>query len=220
MNYISHLNAVFDRFNDDKRLNTTHISLYMALFYYWNLNRFPSEFYINKHEIMQLSKIGSNPTYHRCLTQMTTWKYFKYLPSHNPYKGSRIKMSIFDTTTKQVKTKFETGSEQVVTSNTNINKQIENIDKLSLPKNENEVLIFFKKKKWSLVEGKKFFNHYKSIGWKLGGKIEIIDWHSKAENWMLRAKEIKDKDDSSYKDYSKNRDYLKTSKIKDYGQPL
>lgn len=220
MNYISHLNTVFDRFNNDKRLNTTHISLYMALFYYWNLNRFPSEFYINKHEIMQLSKIGSNPTYHRCLTQMTTWKYFKYMPSHNPYKGSRIKMSVFDTASKQVKTKFETSSEQVVTSNTNINKQIENIDKLSLPQNENEVLIFFKKKKWSLVEGKKFFNHYKSIGWKLGGKIEIIDWQSKAENWMLRAEEIKDKDASSNKDYSKNRDYLKTSKIKDYGQPL
>lgn len=220
MNYISHLNVVFDKFNNDKRLNTTHISLYMALFYYWNLNRFPSEFYINKHEIMQLSKIGSNPTYHRCLTQMTTWKYFKYMPSHNPYKGSRIKMSIFDTTTKQVKTKFETSSEQVVTSNTNINKQIENIDKLSLPQNENEVLIFFKKRKWSLVEGKKFFNHYKSIGWKLGGKIEIINWHSKAENWMLRAEEIKDKNTSSNKNYSVNRDYLKTSKIKDYGQPL
>ncbi|WP_417371613.1 hypothetical protein [Gelidibacter japonicus] len=220
MNYISHLNAVFDKFNNDKRLNTTHVSLYMALFYYWNLNRFPSEFYINKHEIMQLSKIGSNPTYHRCMTQMTSWKYFKYLPSHNPYKGSRIRMSIFDTTTKQVRTKFETSSEQVVTPNINSNKQIENIDKLSLPKNENEVLIFFKKKKWSLVEGKKFFNHYKSIGWKLGGKIEIIDWHSKAENWMLRAEEIKDKDASSNKNYARNRDYLKTSKIKDYGQPL
>ena len=147
MNYISHLNTILEKFSNDDKLNATHISLYMALFHHWNLYRFPKEFYINKQEIMKLSKIGSNPTYHRCMKEMTAWKYFKYMSSHNPYKGSKIRMSIFDSTTEQVKTKYETSSEQVITTNTNINKQIENIDKLSLPKNENEVLIFFKKKK-------------------------------------------------------------------------
>lgn len=218
MNYISHLNTVFDKFNTDKNLNATHISLYMALFYYWNLNRFPDEFYINKQEIMQLSKIGSNPTYHRCLKQMDFLKYFKYMPSHNPYKGSKIEMTIFDPTTIQAKPKYKTGRELVLTSNTNSNKQIENIDKLSLPKNEDEVLMFFKEKKWSLLEGKKFYNYYKSIGWKSGGKIEITDWHSKAEIWMLKANEIKES--SAKKSNPRNRDYLKTSKTKDYDQPL
>lgn len=218
MNYISHLNAVFDRFNTDRNLNATHISLYMALFYYWNIHRFPLEFYVNKQEIMQLSKIGSNPTYHRCLKEMTAWKYFRYIPSHNPYKGSQIKMSIFGTTSTQVEDEHETTKEQVATSTINVIKQIENIDKLSLPKNEDEVLMFFKEKKWSLLEGKKFYNYYKSIGWKSGGKIEITDWHSKAEIWMLKANEIKES--SAKKSNPRNRDYLKTSKTKDYDQPL
>ena len=218
MNYITHLNAVFQKFNADQRLNTTHISLYMALFYYWNINRFPYEFYINKQEIMQLSKIGSNPTYHRCLNQMTNWKYFKYLPSHHPQKGSKIKMLIFGTTTVQVANKLETSGEQAVTSNTNNKKQIEKINKIELPINENEVLIFFKENGWPNIEAKKFFNHYKSIGWKLGGKIEIVDWHSKAENWNLKAEEIKVSMQKT--DNPKNRDYLITSKNKDYGRPL
>lgn len=218
MNYIIHLNAIFLKFNADKRLNATHISVYMAIFHHWNMNRFPAEFYINKQEIMQLSKIGSNPTYHRCLKQMTNWKYFKYIPSHNPYKGSKIKMFIFNTTTEQVRPKLETSREQVATSIINSNKQKENINKLILPKNENEVLIFFKEQGWPNIEAKKFFNHYKAIGWKLGGKIEIIDWHSKAENWILKAEEIKASIQKT--ENPKNRDYLKTSKNKDYGRPL
>lgn len=218
MNYITHLNAIFLKFNQDKRLNATHISIYMAMFHHWNMNRFPDEFYINKQEIMLLSKIGSNPTYHRCLKQMTNWKYFKYMPSHNPYKGSKIKMIIFDTSKEQAINKLETSIEHDVTSNINTNKQIENSNKIKLPIHENEVLFFFKEKGWANIEAKKFFNHYKSIGWKLGGKIEIIDWHSKAENWILKAEEIKDSIQKT--DHPKNRDYLKTSKNKDYGRPL
>ena len=66
MNYIKHLNAVFQKVYADKRLNTTHVSLYMALFQFWNLNRFREEFYIDRQEVMELSKIGSTATYHRC----------------------------------------------------------------------------------------------------------------------------------------------------------
>ena len=67
INYIKHLNAVFNQFSKDNRLNPTHISLYIALFQLWNLNRFLEEFFINRDEVMQLSKIGSKSTYHRCI---------------------------------------------------------------------------------------------------------------------------------------------------------
>ena len=36
MNYIKLLNAAFEKFYFDDRLNPTHISLYMALFQEWN----------------------------------------------------------------------------------------------------------------------------------------------------------------------------------------
>ncbi len=215
MNYIKHLNAVFQKFYTDKKLNPTHISLYMALFQFWNINRFPDEFYINRQEIMQFSKIGSKATYHRCLKQMNRWKYLKYIPSHNPYKGSKIKMLIFDTTSEQDENKLETSSEQELGHNTNIIKQITNINKTKLPKNENEVINFFESKKWPTVEAQKFYNHYQAIGWKIGGKIIIVDWLATASNWMLKANEIE-----TIESVPQIKDNLRTSKTKDYDQPL
>ena len=97
VNYIKHLNAVFNQFSKDSRLNPTHISLYIALFQLWNLNRFLEEFFINRDEVMQLSKIGSKSTYHRCIKELNHWKYIVYFPSHNPYRGSKIKMLKFGT---------------------------------------------------------------------------------------------------------------------------
>src|SRR5690606_29939723 len=79
----------------DTRLNQTHISLYMALFQYWNINRFTKDFYINREETMKMAKIGSKTTYNRCLQNLNDWKYIIYFPSHNPYRGSRVKMLIF-----------------------------------------------------------------------------------------------------------------------------
>lgn len=223
MNYIKHLNAVFQQFSKDSRLNPTHISLYVALFQYWNIHRFPEVFYINREEVMAMAKIGSKATYHRCLKGLDNWKYIHYMPSHNPYKGSQIKMLKFGTTRgTSTETTTGTSNEQVVgqalVPNININKHNKNNNKPKLPKNENEVLDFFKKQKWSTIEAKKFFNHYTSIGWKVGGKIKIVEWHSTAKNWMLKADEIKKQ--KTVNELSQKRDNLKTIKNKDYGQPL
>lgn len=223
MNYIRHLNAIFQQFSLDSRLNPTHISLYMALFQYWNISRFPEVFFINRAEVMAMSKIGSKATYHRCLKQLNDWKYIHYLPSHNPYKGSRVRMLKFGTSEHSGNnTTTETGNnqvvEQAVVSNTNSNKQIEKDNKLKLPKNEIEVLNYFEKRKWPVIEAKKFFNHYTSIGWKVGGKIKIVDWQASAENWMLKAVEINKT--QKVRELSQNRDNLKITKVKNYGQPL
>ena len=97
MNYIKLLNAAFEKFYFDDRLNPTHISLYMALFQEWNSSRFANEFYVNRRDLMLASKIGSKSTYHRCVTDLDSWGYLFYFPSNNPYKGSKIKMSIIGT---------------------------------------------------------------------------------------------------------------------------
>jgi hypothetical protein len=219
MNYIKHLNAVFQQFSKDSRLNPTHVSLYMALFQYWNINRFPEEFYINREDVMAMAKIGSKATYHRCLRRLDDWDYIHYIPSHNPYKGSRIRLLEFRTTSgTTTDTSIEQVVEQALVPNTNNNKQNKNLNKPKLPKNENEVLDFFKKEKWPANEAKKFFNHYTSIGWKVGGKIPILDWQSTAKNWMLKGEEIKK--EKTMPGPSQKRDNLKITKDKDYGQPL
>lgn len=117
-NYIKHLNGVFDQFSRDSRLNPTHISLYVALFQIWNYNFFKEEFYINREEVMAFSKIGSKSTYHRCIKELSHWKYILYTPSHNPFRGSRIKMFDFGTSTEQAlysnRTNIGTSSEQAL----------------------------------------------------------------------------------------------------------
>lgn len=100
MNYIKLLNAVFEKFYFDDRLNPTHISLYMALFQEWNSSRFADEFYVNRRDVMRCAKIGSKSTYHRCITDLDSWLYLCYFPSNNPYKGSKIKMSIIGTSSE------------------------------------------------------------------------------------------------------------------------
>jgi hypothetical protein len=102
VNYISHLNGVFGQFAKDDRLHACHVSMYMTLFHFWNASYFRETFYINRAEVMQLSKIGSTSTYHRCIRQLEHWGYIHYQPSHNPLKGSRVKLFDFGTSAEQV----------------------------------------------------------------------------------------------------------------------
>lgn len=225
INYIKHLNAAFLQFSKDGRLNPTHISLYVALFQLWNTYHFPIEFYINREEAMQFSKIGSKTTYHRCIKELHHWKYLLYEPSHNPFKGSRIKMFNFGTSNGQAlylsRTNIETSNGQAVVS---INKHIQTVknntndNKLDKPKNEKEVIDFFEKEDWPELEAKKFFNHYQGIGWKVGGKTKIVDWNATARNWMIKAEELKE--EKTMVAVSQNTDNLKISSNKNYNEPL
>ena len=225
VNYIKHLTGVFFQFSKDNRLNPTHISLYVALFQIWNSNRFLEEFYINREEVMRFSKIGSKSTYHKCIKELSYWKYIIYFPSHNPYKGSKIKMFKFETSSGQAlvhnSTKIETSNGQALVSinkHKQTNRNNKNINKLDQPENENEVIDFFKKENWPIIEAQKFYNHYQGIGWKVGGKTKIVNWQATAKNWMIKAEEIKNNE--TQKSVNQNMDNLKTSKNKNYNQPL
>jgi len=90
MNYIKHLTGFFDKVVNDKTLNPTHISLYIALFQFWNCNRFKNPISISRDEVMRISKICSKATYHKCLKNLHTLEYIKYEPSYNPYRGSLV----------------------------------------------------------------------------------------------------------------------------------
>jgi len=100
MNYIRHLTGFFDKVTDDRSLNPTHISLYIALFQFWNCNRFRNPISISRDEIMRISKISSKATYHKCLKELHSKEYIKYEPSFNPYKGSHVWLIDFADTLK------------------------------------------------------------------------------------------------------------------------
>src|ERR1044071_2395558 len=89
MNYIRHLNAFFSFVRSDNRLTSSHVSLYIALFNYWNFNRFQNPFSIYRENIMQLSKLSKN-TYHKCLKELHEAKYIYYHPSPSKFQAVRI----------------------------------------------------------------------------------------------------------------------------------
>ncbi|WP_205764391.1 hypothetical protein [Arenibacter sp. 6A1] len=224
MNYIKHLNAIFEVFASDERLNPTHISLYFALFQMWNENRFPNSFLVDRNSTMLLSKIGSRTTYHRCISNLHQWEYIVYEPSQNRFKGSRVRMPIFEISPGQVADMNDTTDELAVVSYININKHIKTNNKLSresIPKNEQVVLNFFKNNHWEAVEATRFYNHYQGIGWKVGGKSSIEDWRAFAKKWMLKANELNADKEPARKPRKKGKvDYLQTTIKKNYGEPL
>ena len=99
VNYIKHLEQISELFYEDKRLSPWHVSLYYGLFHSWNRAKFQNPISVCRSELMTVSKIGSANTYTKCLKQLDEWGYIKYLPSHNPMKGSLVNLYTFDTTT-------------------------------------------------------------------------------------------------------------------------
>lgn len=90
MNYIKHLTGFFEKVALDRTLNPTHISLYIALFQFWNCNRFKNPISISRDEVMRISKISSKATYHKCLKNLHSLGYINYQPSYNPFRGSHV----------------------------------------------------------------------------------------------------------------------------------
>ncbi|MEP2056680.1 MULTISPECIES: hypothetical protein [Flavobacteriaceae] len=250
MNYIKLLNAAFEKFFFDDRLNPTHISLYMALFQEWNSSRFADEFYVNRRELMRVAKIGSKSTYHRCVTDLDSWNYLSYFPSNNPYKGSKIKMSIIGTSDEPVTGQYNPILEQLAeqyrpirepvvyqhhpnneqaldshrpTSGQALVSTINNIKQenyIKQPKGWQAVFIFFKEKGFDADEAKKFYEHYQTRNWQTSDGNEIRDWRALATNWMDRTELYAEENKPNKKQASQIKDNLRTTKNKDYGQPL
>lgn len=95
MNYIKNLTAFFGKVAQEHTLDPTNISLYMALFQFWNFNRFKNPINISRDEVMRISKIHSRATYHKCIKELHSLGYFDYQPSYNPFEGSQVNMFDF-----------------------------------------------------------------------------------------------------------------------------
>lgn len=198
MNYIAHLTAVMERIAQDDRLNPSHVSLYLALFQFWNMNRFNNPISIHRQDTMRLSKIGSKNTYHKCITELSQWGFFLYCPSHNPMKGSTVKMYKFGTSSG---TTIGTSSVQVPvqvlvpsinnTNNNKLSKQNKQGERKMnfTPPSLEEVIEFFKIQKFVMEEAEPFFLYYQANGWHVG-KAKMKNWQAAAKNWMLRSKKF------------------------------
>jgi hypothetical protein len=214
MNYIKHLAAFFDKVSKDLRFNPTHISLYMSLFQLWNRNLFRSPISISRSELMQISKISSKGTYHKCIKELHNYGYIRYSPSYNPLRGSWVYMFNFEDTSpepsktqasiEQAVNKHKTSTRQVVgpyinnTNNKNFtNNTNEGGEKPARVDLENELIErtpgtleavrkFFRDENFPDVEAEKFFNHFQGNGWQIAGKTPMQDWKASARSWILK----------------------------------
>lgn len=225
MNYIRHLTGFYEKIGHENRLNPSHISLYHALFQFWNANRFRNPISISRNEMMSVSKIAAKATYHKCIKELHDWGYIQYIPSFNPLKGSLVHMFSFDSNNEKFnkqsageqlnsfdQTINQSGAEQAIvpyinnSNNSNIEKNKVNNHILQSNKSENKyeeqqlvinedstippnylmVKQFFISNNCTEQHAKRFFNHYQSLGWLMGGRTRIINWQPLAENWISK----------------------------------
>ncbi|QIA09137.1 hypothetical protein [Draconibacterium halophilum] len=97
MNYIRQLRGFFEHLEEDANMTSQHISLYMALFNLWNLNRFREQFEINRLDVMAMARIGSKSTYSKCMKELNDWGYIRYSPGANRYQVSKVSCTRFGT---------------------------------------------------------------------------------------------------------------------------
>jgi len=231
VNYIQHLTGFYELIASDNRLTTAHVSLYMALFQFWNLNRFQNPISISRNEMMEISKIGSTNTYTKCLKELDKYGYIQYLPSFNPLKGSTVNLFDFNKGTDNSCDKgTDKASERLVRpsiNNTNKRKHtnIKTIERENssnefplTPKNKKmkkftipnvqEVQSYFLEKQNTKAEAERFFNYFESNGWLVGGKTKMKDWKAAARNWIMRSKEFqKEKQPANSLSTNQNKDY-------------
>lgn len=95
MNYIKHLTGFFNCIANEEIIYPTHISLYLALFQSWNINRFKNPITISREEMMKASRIASKATYHKCikeLSEIEAERFFNYYTSNGWLIGGKTKM--------------------------------------------------------------------------------------------------------------------------------
>ena len=82
------------------------------------------------------------------------------------------------------------------------------------------VMAFFKDKQIPLVEAEKFYNHFQSNGWLVGGKSKMKDWKAAARNWILNAEKFTNKTRHPELVEGLKPNHLHTPNFKNYAEPL
>jgi hypothetical protein len=75
---------------EDPRMGPTHVSLFLAILYFYKKQKFQSPISIYSKELMKQAKISSCGTYHRCIQELHKYGFIQYVPSFNPVLGSLI----------------------------------------------------------------------------------------------------------------------------------
>ena len=84
----------------------------------------------------------------------------------------------------------------------------------TIPPEWKEVQNFFLEQKNTQLEAEKFYNHFQSNGWLVGGKSKMKDWKAAARNWIINADKFQTKSNTPQPNH------LHTQNQKNYSEPL
>lgn len=88
------INAFLQRAADDERLLPSHISLFMAMFYYSPEETPGKTFQASRKKLMRFARIRSIVTYHKCIKELVAYGYVYYRPSYDPQRASSLALLI------------------------------------------------------------------------------------------------------------------------------
>ncbi len=77
---------------EDPRINTSHISLYMALLKLWGEHGGKNPVRVYSYEVMSVCKISGIATYHKSIRELHQYGYIRYVPSFYRYSRSLVFM--------------------------------------------------------------------------------------------------------------------------------
>src|SRR6267142_2722147 len=100
VDYLRHLVRFLDRAAKDGRLGPVHVSMYISIFTFWNARQFKNPISISRGEVMRLSKISANATYHKCMKELNNYGYLRYEPSFSPKRKSLVYLLDFESDTE------------------------------------------------------------------------------------------------------------------------
>lgn len=166
----------FGRFVQDSRMCPSHISLYVALFQLWDKSRFQTSFSICRKDVMELSRIKSFATYHKCIKEIHNAGFIVYTPNYNSFKGSSVQIRDFETLEKP---KVDPRRQSVLFQNT---------ERMFSRPQINEVELYFNERDIMCEEAKKFYSTYQSRDWKLCNNNPMRCWRSAARMWIGKIK--------------------------------
>jgi len=71
----------FKAIEDDPRVNSRHVSLYVSLFQFWINKDAANPLELFSKEVMGLCKISASSTYHKTIKELHEFGYINYDPS-------------------------------------------------------------------------------------------------------------------------------------------
>jgi hypothetical protein len=91
MNYVAHLELLFQLWELDNRITPNHRAIYLELFRIWNKGHWVPVIQFHRDDILKRCHVRRS-TYVQCMKDLHAWSYIDYQPNNSPRIGNFVKL--------------------------------------------------------------------------------------------------------------------------------